>query len=460
MAEEIARFSVSTPTTQSPVASAKLMRMRLAREDCVNASTLQVEHSPQVRMLTAIHPACLGLAITLGQLCLAMLLAGTPDLKLAYRRLLQTDSNWYRHIAVHGYRSTLPPPTVQNPNQANVAYLPGYPLWVLAVQRVCHANIDKAMLIAAQLACWGFWTYFFLLLRVWRIADDLVLAGVLLLLAHPTAFFLVAGYSESLFLLTLLGVIFWSHSCRGLRSTVLIGMHGFVMTATRIVGAPCAFYPLWLFLASPQSGPGTRRSWKGLTLASAATVVGLLGILSFFAYCYCRWGVWDLYLQTQRNGWQVAPDYCVLLKWQSYVTPFTTYWTETINHNRLSRLLVPITLVGFAALLVLEALAAREANGSWRMRLGLYGAAWMLFYLPASGQAGAAQFTGMNRYCFCSHVLMVLILLHLLSSAPRLHQRFRKCAPLLMILAAPFLGVSFAVQTMLTYQFLRGAMIG
>jgi len=36
------------------------------------------------------------------------------------------------------------------------------------------------------------------------------ICGALLIAAHPAAFFLVAGYSESLFLMALLGFIYWS----------------------------------------------------------------------------------------------------------------------------------------------------------------------------------------------------------------------------------------------------------
>src|SRR6266478_1825937 len=60
---------------------------------------------------------------------------------------------------------------------------------------------------------------------------------------HPAAFFLVAGYSESLFLMALLGFIYWS-AAEGSSAKFWAAVHGIVMSATRIVGIVCAAFPL------------------------------------------------------------------------------------------------------------------------------------------------------------------------------------------------------------------------
>src|SRR5260370_8432821 len=93
---------------------------------------------------------------------------------------------------------------------SSVAFFPAYP----AIAALFHYgfNIDTrtALLIVAQLAAWGFWSYFFLLCKRWNISAPLQVCGALLILTHPAAFFLIAGYSESLFLMALLGFIYWS----------------------------------------------------------------------------------------------------------------------------------------------------------------------------------------------------------------------------------------------------------
>src|SRR5262249_54542518 len=140
----------------------------------------------------------LGLGITLAQLAAVLLLAGTPDLPGAYRKLLQWDSGWYHHIITQGYRSTIPP-VRQDGNLANVAFFPGYPVWSRLVAATFRLGPEEAMLLAAQLAAWGFWTYFLLLLRRAGTPRGWQAAGVVALAAHPTAFVLVCGMSESLF---------------------------------------------------------------------------------------------------------------------------------------------------------------------------------------------------------------------------------------------------------------------
>jgi hypothetical protein len=62
--------------------------------------------------------------------------------------------------------------------------------------------------------------------------------------AHPTAFYLVTGYSESLFLMALLGFIYWS-GAEGRKAKLIAAAHGIPSCpATRIVGVPCAGYPV------------------------------------------------------------------------------------------------------------------------------------------------------------------------------------------------------------------------
>ena len=97
--------------------------------------------------------------------------------------------------------------------------------------------------MTAQVAAWGFWSYFFLFCQRWNLSPLLQFFGALSIAAHPAAFFLVAGYSESLFLMSLLGFIYWS-SAEGRLAKFLAALHGFVMSATRIVGIPCAAFPV------------------------------------------------------------------------------------------------------------------------------------------------------------------------------------------------------------------------
>src|SRR5205823_11810211 len=77
----------------------------------------------------------------------------------------------------------------------------------------------------------------------WNGSAALPIFGALLIAAHPAGFFLMAGCSESLFLMALLGFICWS-TTEGGGAKFWAGMHGIVMSATRIVGIVCAAFPI------------------------------------------------------------------------------------------------------------------------------------------------------------------------------------------------------------------------
>ena len=167
------------------------------------------------------------------------------------------------------------------------------------------SDTGTALLITAQLAAWGFWSYFFLFCRRWNISPALQICGALLIAAHPAAFFLIAGYSESLFLMALLGFIYWSIA-EGRSAKFWAAVHGIVMSATRIVGIVCAAFPLvrsvfqtrWRGLLEPKPWFRTEKPAIVMTLRCKfrrrrifhlfSTALGSLGYL--YAYAGSRLG--------------------------------------------------------------------------------------------------------------------------------------------------------------------------
>ena len=91
------------------------------------------------------------------------------------------------------------------------------------------------------------------------------------------------------------------------------------MSATRIVGLPCALFPLvhtlfenWVRLPLKESSGNVRGS-RLLVWSFRCS-----GGLAFFAYCQVRWGRWDLYMLTQESGWAIDPDYLAILQPGNY----------------------------------------------------------------------------------------------------------------------------------------------
>jgi hypothetical protein len=267
------------------------------------------------------------------------------------------------------------------------------------------------LLLTAQAAAFGFWSYFFLFCNRWNLSPLLQFFGAFALVAHPTAFFLIAGYSESLFLMGALGFVYWS-TAEGRGATVLAALHGIIMSATRIVGLPCALFPIvravfeggWQRLRDVRSWI---RNYAGAVLLSFAAMLGGIG---FFLYCQLRWGRWDIYMGTQQAGWAIFPDYLAVFKPESYrwvLPPLNdpTQW---------SQMTMTVGALIFVAIALCELLPAIRMRTRWQARIGLYFVAWTLYYIAVSGVA-SVQMESMLRYHFCAHALIVLALLHFLA---------------------------------------------
>src|ERR1041385_1820502 len=218
------------------------------------------------------RPWFLGLAVTLIQLIVAvLLLAPEGPMSYRYQSLVQHDGYWFANIIDRGYQTIVPPIDHKMMEVSNVAFFPAYPAIAALLRNAFNIGSGTALLITAQLAAWGFWAYFFLFCRRWKVAPSLQISGTLLILANPAAFFLVAAYSESLFLMALLGFIYWT-TAEGRTAKVLAAMHGVVMSATRIVGIICAAFPLvrsafqtgWRGLLKPRKWLRENRAAVGL----------------------------------------------------------------------------------------------------------------------------------------------------------------------------------------------------
>src|SRR5213593_2341781 len=244
-------------------------------------------HDVMIRSRSLLTPLAAGLLLTAVQLAMAVgLLAPEGPLSDRYESLIQHDSYWFINIVDRGYQTIVPPIDHKVMEVSNVAFFPAYPALAAFFRYGLNIDTGAALLFTAQLAAWGFWSYFFLFCKRWNVSPTLQTCAALLILAHPAAFFLVAGYSESLFLMALLGFIYWS-TADGRAAKVWAALHGIVMSATRIVGIACAAFPVIRSIA--------RNGWRGLRQARSwprryGAAIGLMalalfGALTFFIYC-------------------------------------------------------------------------------------------------------------------------------------------------------------------------------
>jgi hypothetical protein len=392
-----------------------------------------------------------GLAITLAQLILACLLSDGATLGQAYTNLCRWDGGWYASIVETGYHS---PPMLTSKDWGNVAFFPGYPLSALAVQKLTGLRTPHALLLAAQLACWAFWTYLLLLLRRQQVPPRLCLLGVVLILIHPAAFYLVASYSEPLFLTAVLGFLYWADTKQP-RAGVLAALHGVLMTGTRLVGLPLVIYPLchaWLCRETSRRQP--TRPMRTYVAAALVGATASLGCLAFFGYCQWRFGAWDQYMKTGHVGWGITPDYLGLFSWRTLhvrVPGFKYLLPE--GGEFLSRVAVPAAIALFAALIVAEwKLARSRGDTGWRYRAGLYLCAALMFYVPASAQCTRGM-TSMIRYALCVQVLLAMAFVHLLARIGPLNP---VAGWRLKLFLSAWCTICFLLQLMFTWRFAHG----
>jgi hypothetical protein len=391
-----------------------------------------------------------GLLVTLAQIFVAVcIMAPSGPLWYRYSTLIQHDGYWFANIVNRGYGTTVPPVSHKMMEVSNVAFFPAYPVLAMAVRKVFGVDTYNALLITAQLAAWGFWTYFFLFCDRWGVALPLQMFGAMATAAHPAAFFLVAGYSESLFLMALIGFIYWS-SADGRTAKVLAALHGLTMSATRIVGVPCAAYPIVrsIFESGWRKTTKLRAFMRAHLPAVALTSVAVLGAGAFFLYCQLRWGRWDMYMLTQEAGWAIDPDYFAAFR------PSTYHWLlpPPDDPTLASQLTVTLTLLLFVAVALCELIPAIRRRTVWTTRIGFYFCAAVIYYISLSGVA-SVQMESMLRYEFCVHALIVLAAMHYLRQV--------RMAPMVvrvlgMAAVALFVGIGFSVQGWYVWNFTRG----
>ncbi len=400
------------------------------------------------RVFNRLRPVFYGFLITIAQIAIAVFLLA-PEGPGPYRTLIQHDSYWFMNIVDRGYQTIVPPVDHKVMEVSNVGFFPAYPAVVSILHSFFGIKTPAALLIAAQLAAWGFWTYFFLFCQRWNASPSLQFFGALAIVAHPAAFFLIAGYSESLFLMALIGFIYWT-GAKGRWARILAAVHGIVMSGTRIVGIPCAGYPVvQRVFEKGWSGLSKPKEWfRNYGSAIGLAVVSVLGALLFLIYCALRWGRWDIYMLTQSICWGIEPDYTAAFQ------PSTYQWLMPALNNptEVSQAATTVGALMLTGGLLCEALPGLRRRVNASLRLAIYFCASVILYISISGVA-CVGLESMIRYEFCVHALIVLALVNFLCQfpAPSLWMR-----TLGTIATASLCAFSFCLQAWCLWNFTRG----
>lgn len=361
---------------------------------------------------------CPSTALTVIQILLVYLFTDRSGYISSFIRIIQRDSHWYVSIARRGYQFVgIDSITTET---SNVAFFPGYPLLVDGISQLLSISPGLSLYITAQLACWIFWIYIILFFQRWQIPTFFRFLGTVCILVYPSSFYMVVGYSESLFMASLLGFLYWLNTWNHLDRLLIAAGHGLVMTATRIVGLPLALIPgalhlLFNLLVRNSDRPSFGKQILSTLIPSGIAVIGGLG---FFLFCHLRFNNWNLYMELQyyligiqANYWAFFQPKTYLLiieNWPQLLTDFSANeWA-----NPLSQLFVPITLLELILVGGVDAVSSSlRLSQGWRDRLGLHGCAWIMFYISVCGMSRILQ-RSLIRYSLPVHILLVLATLH------------------------------------------------
>jgi hypothetical protein len=352
--------------------------------------------------------------LVLAQVVCTLAMSGSPT---RYLKLLNWDSGHYLSIAEKGYSypsnlttsassATLAPPITSDDihaGRANVVFFPGYPLAAHWVHELTGLSVDYSLLVVAQGAAVFAWFYLILLLGVSGISRQQITWAVVAVFAYPSAFFMVTGYTESLFLAGALGFIYWCDRWivgKKQGAWFLALLHGWGLALTRIVGFAVAAYPVFYdVIASGRRASRVKRGKRGIKRGSIVLfILSVQTSVAFFVYCQLKFGDWAVYFRLEEIGWQNHRRYFAILNPLTYVPHF--FFEDTVDS--ISRSSVTLAAAMFIVWALLE---SRSKRNPGRIARGFV--AFSMFYIALTGKANS-NLDSMLRYTLPVYILLVL----------------------------------------------------
>jgi hypothetical protein len=196
---------------------------------------------------------------------------------------IRNDSVWYAKIASHGY-------SYSSHHISSIGFYPLYPLLVKAVSLIV-GNIYVAGMMVSTLCLFGAILLFAVWLDQRGLLDRAPLATALLL-GFPFAFFFAAMYTESLYLLLVLGAFIWMERQSWL-AAALFTFLAVLARPTGVILIPC------LALAAWQNQYASWRRW-------VPSLAGLLAYILFSLYQLLRFGTPFAYYRTHAGSPEFA----------------------------------------------------------------------------------------------------------------------------------------------------------
>lgn len=279
----------------------------------------------------------------------------------------QWDGGHFINIARFGYF-----------NPQEYAFFPLLPNLIRFVSIFTFGNLVLAGLIVTNVSFFAFLIIFHKLVKK-KFGGQIANISIFTFLTFPTAFFGVAVYSESIFLLLACLTLYFLENKKLLAAAIASGL----ATATRLVGIFLVI-PFITSLMSLRSA-GWRRSNPLLLPLSVS------GLFLYSLYLYLKFGD-PFYFSTMESVWH-----------RSYVNPLSTiysYLTINIFNKPFNDYLDIVSTIGF---IVILALGFRKIPKAW----------WFYSLLVVLVPASSGTLTSMPRYVLSAFPVFILLGIYL-----------------------------------------------
>lgn len=344
----------------------------------------------------------IALILTSIQVAIALTQSSGSTLSKRYLALRNWDALAYERIASVGYTGDEKNPSL------DAVWFPGHSFVIRAVHALSGRSWQFSTVAASQIANVFFWTYFLLFLRRLKSSFFLSALSVAFVLFYPSSFFFVNGYSESLFMAAILGMLYWMGDDRTY-AWIIATMFAFIASTTRITAI--AFIPIPLIYGIYNKRIITSL-YQSIALGS--------GSLLLFSYYWLKFNDFFLYYHRSHQGWGTSPIGLMDLKWSFlwFREPLMGLITKVIGGDgfSLSAFMFVIVTNGVLLLIGTDLIAALTLRRKSIMhRLVFYIGAITTLYLGFTAQY-TIHIPGMTRYMLPTIILSVLALMHFLSS--------------------------------------------